>query len=90
MVLVKNDSVSWNSCYSNFDSFQLCTVYMKQVEGSFLISQTEREIQASTFNLDEWEFYICLSGLIFMVVVNLPITLKNQVLQCFLFGMILP
>lgn len=48
----------------------------------------ESKIQASPFNLDKWEFHICLSGLNFMVVVNLPITLNSQGLESFLFGMI--
>ena len=59
-----------------------------QRASSFLISQMERKIQASPFNLEKWEFYICLSA--FVVVVNLPITLHSQVLNNLLLGMILP
>lgn len=43
MVLVKNDSVSWNSCFINFGFFQLCTVYMKQVEGWLIPNFTDGE-----------------------------------------------
>lgn len=91
MMLVKNKSVRWNSCNINLGSFQLCTVYMKEVESWLIPNFTDGETDiGKPFSFNKWEFHICLSGLNSMVVVNLPITSNSLVLDSSMFEMILP